>query len=274
MKKNEIDAFIQTRFKKIDRYFHKSISNFETEHIRQFRAEIKRLKVFLHLINMESEDGPSYHITRRMKTIYSYFGIIRNLQLQLKKINEYVKSSDAVIPAFYINMLEKELEYWKKLSHDFIDNDYSFMKDKQEIMAVLPDKLNKKSIQKFVYYTVYELNSFAGRTDHEALESMRKFIEDIYYNYEFINPFFDEPQQNLFNEKAIDKCLALFENFRNQSAALILLQSFSDKLDEQEKPLLKEMENDWMKEKIDLKIKLIVALNSMDIKANSPKEFA
>ena len=44
MKKNEIDEFIQTRFKKIDRYFHKSISNFETEHIREFREEIKRLK--------------------------------------------------------------------------------------------------------------------------------------------------------------------------------------------------------------------------------------
>lgn len=274
MKKNEIDEFIQTRFKKIDRYFHKSISNFETEHIRQFREEIKRLKVFLHLINMESEDGLSYRITRRMKTIYGYFGIIRNLQMQPKKINEYTRNSVQNMPAFYLNMLKKELEYWKRMSHDFIDNGYSFMNDKQEIMAVLPDKLNKKSIQKFVYYIGYELNAFVGRTDDEALDSIRKFIEDIYYNYEFINPFFDKPQQNLFNKKAIDKCLELFEDFRNECAALVLLQTFSDKFDEQERPLLKDMENEWLNEKKDIKNKLLAALDLMHIDVVSLNTFA
>src|SRR5690606_16200566 len=120
------------------------------------------------------------------------------------------------------------------------------MNDKQEIMAALPDKLNKKSIQKFVYYIVYELSAFAGRADDEALDSVRKFIEDIYYNYEIIHPFFDAQQQQFFNKKTIDTCLALFDDFRNQCIALVLLQTFADKSDEREKPLLKEMEIEWL----------------------------
>ena len=275
MKKNQIDEFVEKNFKKIDKNFHKSITNFETKYIQQFRAEVKRLKVFLHLINMESDDGLSYRITRRMKTVYGYFGIIRNLQMQLKKINEYAGNSADNTPVFYINILEKELEYWKKLSHDFIDVGYSFMNDKQQIMALLPDKLNKKSIQKFVYYTVYELNSFAGRTDDEALDSIRKFIEDIYYNYEVINPFFDEREKNFLNKKNMGTCLGLFDDFRNECAAVALLQTFgTDKLDEREKQLLKEMENEWLHRKKDLKNKVVAALTSRNMKATSSQEFA
>ena len=93
MKKEEIDEFIEDRFKKIDKHFHKAIANFKIEDVLEFRSEIKKLKVFLHLLNMESEDGLSYRITKRMKTIYGYFGVIQNLQLQLKMMNEYVKKS-------------------------------------------------------------------------------------------------------------------------------------------------------------------------------------
>jgi hypothetical protein len=265
MKKEEITQFTENSFKRIAKYFRKAISDFDLEDIRQFRTEIKKLKVFLHLLNMESEDGFSFRITKRMKTIYGYLGIVQNFQ-QLQKANKHVKDLFGNVPLCYVQMIEKELEYWKKLSKDFIDDGYSFMNDKQEIIAILPERLNKKSIQKFVYYTVYELNAFAGRTDDEALDSIRKFIEDIYYNYEFISPFFDEQQQHLFNKKTIDTCLTLFEDFRNQCVALILLQTFDDKLDEKEKELLKEMENEWLKKKNDLKNKLIAALDSMNIK--------
>ena len=275
MKKNDIDEFIHAGFKKMDRYFRKSITGFETRAIRQFRTEIKRLKVFLHLINMESEDGLSYRITRRMKTIYGYFGIILNLQMQLKKINEFTGNPDHNVPGHYVNRLEKELEYWKKLSLDFIDAGYSFNNDEQEIMAALPDKLNKKSIQKFVYYIVYELSAFAGRTDDEALDSIRKFIEDIYYNYEIISPFFDEQQSKMLNKKTIEECLKLFDDFRNKCMSLFLLQTFvTDKLDESEKQLLKIMEKECLNEKKDIKNKLVAALDSMNIKAVNLNSFA
>ena len=80
-------------------------------------------------------------------------GIIQNFE-QLKKTNESVND----FPAIYPNMLERELEYWKKLSKDFIDSNYDFISDRKEILATLPDKLTKKSIHKFIHYTLYELS--------------------------------------------------------------------------------------------------------------------
>ncbi|MGN6295149.1 MAG: hypothetical protein ACTHM7_00075, partial [Ginsengibacter sp.] len=113
MKKSEINEFLETSFKKIGKYFHKSIAGFESESIREFRTEIKRLKVFLHLISMESDDGLACRITKRMKTLYGYFGIIRNLETQLSVTKKYAQGPAHNAPACYINILEKELQYWK-----------------------------------------------------------------------------------------------------------------------------------------------------------------
>jgi hypothetical protein len=122
---------------------------------------------------------------------------------------------------------------------------------------------------------VYELSAFAGRTDDEALDSIRKFIEDIYYNYEIISPFFDEQQSKMLNKKTIEECLKLFEDFRNKCMSLVLLQTFvTDKLDESEKQLLKIMEKECLNEKKDIKNKLVAALDSMNIKAVNLNSFA
>lgn len=57
--------------------------------------------------------------------------------------------------------------------------------------------------------------------------------------------------------------------------SLVLLQTFvTDGLDESENQLLKEMENEWLNEKKDIKNKLIAALDSMNIKATSLNTFA
>jgi hypothetical protein len=276
MKKNEIVGFIEDKFKKIARQFQKAIVNFEPEDIYKFRAEIKKLKVFFHLLSMESRDGLSYRITKKMKTIYGYFGIIQNVQQQLKKINEYVKESAASIPVSYVNMLEKELDYWKKLSKDFIDADYDFDNDKEEILVALTDKLTKRSIKKFIDYICYELNTISGRLDEdEALDNIRKFMEDIYYNYEVIASFMNQQQMNLFNQKSIAECLKFFDDFHDKCVALALLKTFdTNGLNEPEKQLLKEMENEWMYKKKDVKNKLITTLRSMNIPVNKMEDFA
>lgn len=67
MKKEEIEEFINFRCKKSVKHFQKAINNFEGDSIFEFRKKISRLKVFLHLVSMESDDGLSCHITRKMK---------------------------------------------------------------------------------------------------------------------------------------------------------------------------------------------------------------
>lgn len=272
MKKEEINDFIEGRFIKITRHFQKAIDHFEVEDIRQFRYEVKKLKVFFHLLNMESEDGLSYRITRRMKTIYGYLGAIQTFQLQIEKINEYVKKSSINIPAHYVKMVERELESWKEISKNFLVADYDFLDDKNEILALLPDRLTEKDIRKFIHYTLYELQSISRNPDDSRLESIQKFIEDIYYNYSFIKPFVSEHQTILFDKNTLKECLKLFHDFRNDCLSIALLQTLM--ADESEENLLKQMENDWVLKKNELKNQLSGKLASMSIEANNINEYA
>ena len=270
MQKEEISEFIEDSFKKIAKHFRKAIHDFEMEDIRQFRAEIKKLKVFLHLLNMESSDGFSFRITKRMKTIYGYFGIIQNLE-QLKKTNKSVNN----LPAFYPNILERELEYWEKFSKDFIDPYYDFISDKKEILTSLPDSLTKKSIHKFIHYTLYELSLISNRLDDVALDNFRKFMEDIYYNYALIKPYLTEQQTNLFNENEVRHCLDLFNNYRDECITLALLETLTaSELDDKGKRILKKIENDRLLEKKEIKNQLSTKLDSMHITANNLNKFA
>jgi hypothetical protein len=275
MKKEEINEFIEERFKKINKYFHKSIKSFDVENIGVFRLEVKKLKVFLHLLNMESKDGFSFHITKRMKTIYGYLGIIQNFQLQLKNTNEYVKKTQDAVPLCYRNVFRKELEYWINISKDFIAADDDFTSDKHVILGSLPDKLAKKSIKKFIDYTLYELSTISARLDDEELENVRKFMEDIYYNYDFIKSYFTEPQTNLFNQKEVAPLLELFNNYRDKGMALALLQmAGTDGLEDPEKVILKQMQNDWQYEKKELKHQLSGKLEDLHVRAKSLNAFA
>lgn len=268
MKKEEIDKFIKDKFKRIRSSFSNAIGSFKTEDIREFRSEIKKLKIFLHLINMESEDGLSYRIIKKMKTIYSYFGIIQNLQLQLKTTTEYEEQNRNHVPVIYLESIKKELKYWKDRSRDFIDYDYDFLKDENEIISTLPE-LTAESIRKFIDYIFYELQMISGRSGDEALESNSKFFEDIFYNMEFIKPYFSDLQSRIFNENKIVGYLQLLESFRYKSRVIAYLRSCNlDLFDENEKQLLRIMEHNREHEKNEIAKQLADKLESIHIPAN------
>ena len=274
MKKNEIDGIVKENIKRIDKQFQKAIENFENRNILEFRSEVKKLKVFLHLLNMEFEEGLSCHITKKMKKVYGYLGIIQNFQLQENKTFQYVREISNRVPVSYVNMLERELAYWKKMTRDFIESGYHISDEEKEITDLLPGRLDNKTLMKFIHYSVYELQLIVGRKDEEALNVIRKFLEDIYYNLEIIKPLINPQHSVLFNENELRECLELFLTFRDKCTTVVLLQTFkSDRLDNDEKQLIKQMEEAWLLEKTILKEKLIDKLDSMHIKEYNLQDF-
>ncbi|MEO9004530.1 MAG: CHAD domain-containing protein [Ginsengibacter sp.] len=275
MKQKEMSEFIKNSFKNIKESFHKAITNFDAEDIRRFRREVRKLKVFLHLLSMESEDGLSYHTTKRMKKIYGYLGIIHDFQLQLKKVNESAEKSSGNDLVNYLNMLERELGYWKELSKEFIDPDYNFFNDQREIIAKLPNQLTMESIKRFIHYTLYELQSMSGRQDEEALNNIRKCMEDIYYNLPFLKPYLVKQQSILFDEKELSECLFLFGDFHIKCTNTTLLQIIrTDDLDENERQFLKQMEIGWLREKKKIHLQLAAKMDAMHIGAGSLNELS
>jgi hypothetical protein len=275
MKIEEIGGFVNERFKNIERHFRKSIDEFESENILEFRSEIRKLKVFLHLISMASEYGLSYHISKRMKRMYGYLGIIQNFQLQLNAIVEYESKSSKSVPIRYMNILQKELKYWKELSKDFIDPDYDFLNDECEILAALPDQLTNKSKICFINYILHQIGEISGHKDEDGLNNVREFLEDIYYNLPFLKPFFTKQQSILFDEKEVGEYLKLFGIFHDKCTAVSLLQTFSmDALDEHEKQFIKQMENEWLHEKNEIREHLASRLNAMRITDNQSNKLS
>lgn len=273
MRKEEINEVIVHHFKKINKYFHKVMDGFEMGKIIKFRTEIKKLKAFLHLVNMESEDGLSFHISKRMKTLYGYLGIIQNFE-QLKKTNEYTKDYPQNDPFCFVVMIEKKLDYWKKLSKEFVAEDYDFIDDKEKILAMMPDKLTKKSIKKFIHYTLYELNTINGRLDDVALDNTRKFIEDIYFNYEYIKPYITDQQINLFDKEELVEFLRLFNDYRDKCMAIALLQTLSTTMFNKEgQNILQEIENDWLHKKQEIKNLISDKFKGTHVTVNTLNEF-
>ncbi len=267
MSKQEIAQVIDDIFKGIVKSFRKSMQGFEPDDIQRFRTEVKRLKVFLHLLNMESEDGFSYRITRRLKTIYGYQGIIRNIQSQISEINFFVKEHSGVNSVYYIDELRKELAFWKKLSADYLHDVYDFEADKMNLLSELPDRLTDLSIQNFIHYTLHELQSPSGNSDDYILGNTRKFIEDLYYNDEFIRPLADKQKLFLPDNNELQVCMELLLAFRKNCIALDMLQSFDwNKANKEDRLLINQLENKWMGEKNELKKRLSDKLNSGSIR--------
>ena len=268
MKKNEIEKIINTHFKKIEKYFHKIVIGFEIEDVHEFRTEIKKLRAFLHLLEMEPGNGIPFRITNKMKTFYGYAGVIRNLQLQLKSVEAYFENSPVTIPILYLNTLRNEIETWEKNTKDFMDPDNNFYNDEEKIKVLLPDKLRNNSIKKFIQYILHELHKLLTRLeDDEALHSIRKYLKDIVYNWPFIQEDITLLPAGLSNEEEARSCAETLGHFRDKCIALVLLQTyFNDSLENEEKKILQQMEQDWMAEKQELRQKIYVMLEIITLK--------
>jgi len=272
MKKNEIEEVINNHFKVIDRLFHKIIVEFETEDIQQFRSEVKKLRSFLHMLDMEPSDRIPFKIPKKLKTFYGYMGIIRNLQLQSKRVNIYLENSTTHIPVSYLETLNKEIEDWKKNAIVLMNPDNNFYDDEKQIIEVIPDKLRKKSIRKFIQYILFELQKLIIRLDDgEALHSTRKLLKDVLYNWIFINEFIDSLPIGLSKEEETRSYIEMLGHFRDKCIALVLLQTYySDSMGNDEKKILQQIELNWQQEKQDLRKMIYDKLSLVQL---APKKF-
>ena len=276
MKKNEIDEVITSHFKKIDKLFPEIITGFKIEDIHKFRTEIKKLRAFLHLVNMEVDVGLEIKITKKMKTFYGYIGIIRNLQLHLKNINSYFENSIDKIPKAYTATIEKEIKYWKENTKEFIDFHNNFPNDEEKITSELPDKLRKQSIKKFIQYMVYELhNKLIRLNDDETLHSIRKLLKDILYNWTYVQHYIAPLSSGLSQEEEIGSFIEMLGAFCDKCSGLTLIQKYNnDSAEDEEKIVLEKIIQTWSTEKQELKEIICSKLELLPIKPMIASSFS
>jgi CHAD domain-containing protein len=255
MQQKGISIVINKRFKKADRVFREIISRFEMEPIHGFRTEIKKLRAFLGLLNVEADDD-MLKISKEMKTFYGYAGTIRNLQLQLKTMGDYSGNAEDPVIETYIDYLKKMIEKWKEHVIEFVESKDNFHNDQKKIIKQLPGKLFKGSAKKFLQNKMNELACLITELpDDDVLHSIRKLLKDILYNWIFIEYYSKLLPPDFSGKEKIKSFTELIGLFLDKRIAIILLETYCKDCEEnglyfeKETMELQEIEDRWKREK-------------------------
>lgn len=206
------------------------------------------------MLDMEAGGNTHFKITSKMKTFYGYTGIIRNLHLLLQIINtRFDCSTDKYLMSF-TGKLEKEINYWEKNTKEYVDQHKNFQMDEDKILAILPKQLRRSSIKKFVAYLGYEIQTYLTRFDDEKLNSIRKLLEDILFNWEYVKPYADILPEGLRKQNEIHSLIYTLLDFRDKCAAYTILDTYyNDSESDEEKVVLANVMQFCKSQKDDLR---------------------
>jgi CHAD domain-containing protein len=154
--------------------------HFEEEDIHDWRVNYKKLRAFLRMVTT-GVDGHLPVMTPEFKKIYAAAGQVRELQLFLATLKCSATLDLNALPVYH-HQLEKQLFAAKE---EFIKRTdvFSFEKETDRWMLMLPEYLDKKIILRFVQRKITAIRLLLLVTgEDEHLHSIRKNLKDIIYN--------------------------------------------------------------------------------------------
>ena len=185
MKQKEITEAVENSFKVIDKLFRKILKEFNADDIHDFRVEVKKLRAFLRMAHINDEND-NMVIPKLLKTFYGYIGIIRNIQLQKHRLFEYITKCSANTPHEYVDLLDKEKNYWQEEAIDLMaDNNFDDVKEK--IIKQLPGKIGKAQVLKFTQTKLNLLTTLIDSLHDDAeVHTIRKILKDLLYTWNYV----------------------------------------------------------------------------------------
>ncbi len=193
MKKDKTKKYINDFFDKIESLSKKSAEAFRKEDIHRFRVEIKKIRAFLRLINVELGKPSVLKVPKSIKKFYKRSGDIRNMQNHLAWVNQFFRGKSR--PSGYLSLLRNLLKTYKLEMHDALPPSSRFEYERERIVNKLPDKFSTKSIKEFINQKKSTIKQIISeeKTD-DKLHSLRKALKDIQYNTKFIKPHMAEAE--------------------------------------------------------------------------------
>jgi CHAD domain-containing protein len=190
MNKKQISAFVDRRFKKIDKLSAELVKHFEEEQIHSFRVEVKKLRALLRLMSCESNNPQELKIPKRLKKFYRAVGMIRVLQLQQHRVILSTEESDQRKAGSYLKWVRSETSNEMIKAYDSLEGRISFDEERRNIQKKLPGKLNHFGKVKFMLTQKNRLHEvmMGKKFSQVTLHSIRKILKDILYTKSFIAP--------------------------------------------------------------------------------------
>ena len=261
LNQQEIEHIIHRYFKQFKKLFNKIEKHFAADDIHAFRVEFKKLRAFLRLLGLEIADAENLDMPRNLKEIYTVTGKIRELQLQILRIDEIVNAKEK-LPKYRtilkkeIKKIKRELKFW--LKHEPLS------KMEEKISVHLPVSLRAVTIKNFMSFKFSNIVAlFTGKIiADESLHRIRKNIKDILYVYKIFEEYQIVNMEELFGDKThYDDATLVAEElgkFNDLCIALTLLRpEWLSSLKEDEKKQLEKISLHWNEEKEMLKQQLV-----------------
>jgi CHAD domain-containing protein len=188
MKEDEIIAILDRRIKKVKKEYHRLEDHYDEEPLHDYRAEMKKLKAFIRLLNINRSPGKKIRIGKKMKDVYRLSGDVRNLQLHQQRIKDIVEKRSLDHPGSYMKFLDEEktnaAEHLKSATKKL-----SFHQFSKNIFDGKPFRIDDHDINR---YFVQQLNILAillvePSLSDENLHEARKILKDIGYNRSYLS---------------------------------------------------------------------------------------
>ena len=149
--------------------------------IHSLRVDVKKLRAFCRLLSLEKQEAHALKLPRRLKKMYARAGIARDLQLQIKNVEDYSRQQN-IHPGSLLAALRYQLKKNREKKEPLLTKKY-FERQAQKTAGQLPIQLRPATLQRFFRQKkeaighIVERGSFAP----DELHTIRKNIKDILY---------------------------------------------------------------------------------------------
>lgn len=263
MKRQALEDVIDKHIGNIEKHSEHLPGKFDKEDIHDLRVGYKKTRAFIRLLLLEKNSG-DLHIPQRLKTLYHAAGKVRDMQLFLDGLHELPVVLQIPNTIAHYN---RQLFNNKEEAVSAIE-DVQFKKILTSLTDELPKELHTDTLKKFLHQKVAAIHIILLAADDEHdLHSIRKQLKDIIYVLRVFENDWGVPFAiNGFVEKELNDMASQLGDFNDRCLAISLLQSgYNHDGNENEKPILLELEKKWQQEKNDQQQQLLNSVRELRI---------
>ena len=156
------------------------IEGHDLDALHTLRMDFKKLRAFTRVIRLEAGRDKSIRIHQDLKKIYKLAGSIRDREIHTERLLSHY--SQAEMPKIYLrNLAEENNKLLDCLTSQV--RSFPFEQIQKKIAARLPDRLRKKTIEKYFKTKTKGFDRLLENTKSDAnLHGIRKYLKDILFN--------------------------------------------------------------------------------------------
>ncbi|MDO6429512.1 CHAD domain-containing protein [Flavitalea sp. BT771] len=201
------------------------------EPVHSFRLEVKKLRALLRLAASVSHSSVKAKLPRELKTFYAMTGVIRNLQLQRKALENVAVQAHLGLPASCIALLDDRINTAADMMLLFLKNPRPFGKKSKQWSAPSPAAATDEAGKKFLQQKAKTFLSPAAADlqDEQRIHAIRKELKDILYVWPYLSEkIFRQAQSNgLPSQEELSSRGRLLGDFHDICIILTLLKDRS-----------------------------------------------